>query len=236
MRRCVFDEGYIQFLCHPTRCLEVVIDCAIAANDDVCLDQRIAFGLLGDALAEQVILFGGILVFEEAAACDGVEEDRDASLRACLIDEPSEVVVERGRTSPLVGAKLGFGGAGTSAAVLRLDLFVVVSELDEDVVAGLDGIIDLLPFSFEDEGEGAATVQRMIIDTDVVGKESRQHLSPATFLVVAIKGLVGHGRIADHEDGDGTLGVGAGECQHQHHCSKAEQPAMGSLQMSVERE
>ncbi len=64
--------------------------------------------------------------------------------------------------------------------------FVVVPELDEDVIACMQRVDDALPASFRDESAGAAPVSRVILDTDAGGiEEILQHLAPpglGTFL------------------------------------------------------
>ena len=113
-----FDKRNLHLLGNATRCFEIVINGAVATGDDVSFDQRVAFGLQGDAFSEEVILLGSILVFEETATCDAVEQHRNSSLLARFVDKFAKVVVERCGTSPLVGTKGRLGSAGTSATIL----------------------------------------------------------------------------------------------------------------------
>lgn len=51
----------------------------------------------------------------------------------------------------------------------------------------------------------------MVVNDDVVREVSAEHLSPSALLVVLLGGFVGHGGVANHEDGDGAALLGAGE-------------------------
>ena len=119
---------------------------------------------------------------------DGVEQYGDGSLGACLGNETFQVGIERTATG--IGMPLGIG------------LFVVVAELDKDVIALLQQRKHLVPPAFVDETLGAASVHGMIVHPYLFGQKSRQHLSPSSFGVAAGQVLVGHGRIANHKNGD----------------------------------
>ena len=151
----------------------------------------LVFGIGVDALADVVLAdsrcYRTAVGRTEIAPYDGVEQYGDGSLGACLGNETFQVGIERTATG--IGMPLGIG------------LFVVVAELDKDVIALLQQRKHLVPPAFVDEALGAASVHGMIIHPYLFGQESGQHLSPSSFGVAAGQVLVGHGRIANHKNG-----------------------------------
>jgi hypothetical protein len=83
------------------------------------------------------------------AAADGRRENGVGAFGADVADEAAEV--------------FGEGGFRVGAAFRVGDFFVVVAELDDHGVTGLEGRYDLFPAALGDEAEGAAAVHGVIL-------------------------------------------------------------------------
>ena len=100
-----------------------------------------------------------------------------------------------------VGRGVRFGKILVGVNVLRTMIFRVIgAELDEDVVAGLDGIEHFVPAAFLQEAlEGFAGLG-VVSDRDSGLEPAGRHLAPA-----AVARLVGDGGVAEDEEGDGVI-------------------------------
>ena len=153
------DEVYVHALGHVTRSHTV---------ESVGVDERVALyhlhtvleGLCAQLLI--VVVLRGI--DEEVTTYHTVHQHGDASMLTCLTDKLSQIVVEGGAR---VGMTVGLG------------LLVVMSELDNDIVAGLHALDDLVPMAFIDERARRATVQGTIVHPDIVVEIALQNHSPA---------------------------------------------------------
>ena len=128
---------------------------------------------------------GDVAGVVEGAAVHGGDEDGCCAFGAGLgdvVDEEFLVVVER-------------DGAG---------LHVVVGELNEEVVAGLDGGHDLGEALFGDEALGGLAGFGVVGDDDAGEEEAREHLAPGGPGLVV---LVDYGGVAGEVD-DGLVGDG----------------------------
>ena len=169
------------------------------------LGARLVLGVRVHTLAYVVLADGvgnGIAIgSSEVAAHNGVEQHGYAALSTCFVDKAAQIVVEGGSG---VGMSFGIG------------LLVVVSELDEDVVALPDERKHLVPAAFVYEALGAAAIYGMIVNTYFLRKESRQHLPPASLGVAALQVFVGHGGVANHKYGyHGFIGLEGRKDQKQ---------------------
>lgn len=124
----------------------------------------------------------------EVAAHDRVHQDGYSALRARVVDILAQYLVK--------------GVAGDGIAVFVLDLLVVVAELYYHIVAGADILHHLVPAALADKALGRAAVHGVVVDLDGALEVEGEHLAPAALLILLVKRLVGHGRVADHEDGD----------------------------------
>ena len=145
----------------------------------------------------------------EVAPNHCVHQDGYGATLACLVHEALQIGIE-GRTRLRVAVGLG--------------LLVVVSELDDDVVARLDLGHHTFPSAFVDEREAGASVHGVVVDADALGvEELAQHHAPAPLLLAAGGVLVGHGRVAYHEDGGDVAGRGCCQGKPQHTCNQADE-------------
>ena len=85
---------------------------------------------------------------------------------------------------------------------LWLGFLVVMSKLDEDVVAGLNFVEHLVPTAFVDETLGGAAVDGMVIHYDMGVEILLEHHTPTAFLFASGGVFVGHGGVAYHEHGE----------------------------------
>ena len=137
-------------------------------------------GIIRVAVAVQLPLL-------EPAAGDRSEEHRRGALRAGPADEGAEVV--------LVGAE----SRGIALRIVRLR--IVVAELDEHVIPGLQGVVHLVPETPVDETLRAAAVLRVIDHLEGVVHEVLEHHAPAALGIAAREVLFRHGGIAHQVDG-----------------------------------
>ena len=143
-------------------------------------------GIVGVAVAVELALL-------EPAAGDRGQEHRGAALFADAVDEGAEIL--------LVGAP----GIGIAGGIVLLG--VVVTELDEDVVAGLHRFIDLVPQAEVAEALGAAAVLGVVDDRDGGGiEEVLEHHAPAALEAGLREVLFGAGAVAHQVDGEGAGG------------------------------
>ena len=141
-------------------------------------------GIVGVAVAVQ------LAAFEPAAGHRG-EEDRRRAFLAGSADEGPEVL--------LVGAE------GGRIAVGIVGLGIIVAELDEHVVPGLEGVLDHVPEALVDEALRAAAVLRVVDDVEGAVHEIREHHAPAALGLPVGQVLVRHRGIAHQVDGrEGT--------------------------------
>ena len=122
-----------------------------------------------------------LAVLEPAAGHRG-EEDRRRALFAGAADEGPQVL--------LVGAESGRIALGV------VGLGIVVAELDEHIVAGLEGVLDDVPEALVDEALRAAAVLR-----ESVVHEVREHHAPAALELAVGEVFLRHGGIAHQMDG-----------------------------------
>ena len=175
------------------------------AVESVGIDERIALHHLhtileglGTELLVVIVLRG---LHKEIATHDSVHQHRDAAMLSRLSHKLRQIVVERGAG---VGMPVGLG------------LLVVMSELDDDIVAGLHLLEHLVPAALVDEALRGAAVDGMVVDGDhLLVEVLLQHHRPAALLFATSGILVGCGRIAYHKDSGGLLWHS--RCQ-QHEC------------------
>src|SRR5205807_7790363 len=87
---------------------------------------------------------------------------------------------------------------------------VVVAELDEDVVAGLQSVAHLVPQAFRIEGAAAPSGARGVYNGRLRGVEVRcERIAPSGMVRII------RGRVAHYVDG-GSLGRGGGAQQGKH--------------------
>ena len=88
-----------------------------------------------------------------------------------------------------------------AAGLARIDVAaIVVAELHYHIVAGLQGIVHLVPASLVEECPGATSGHRVILDRDLCGVEELvQHTAPPPHRVVVLV-LVLDGAVTDGED------------------------------------
>jgi len=108
--------------------------------------------------------------------------------------------------------KIGFETAERFGETIGVRFVVVVAELDDDPVAGLEFIADRLPTAFADEALAAAAIHGVILDAHAGLKIEREELSPTAFGIGGNERLVGHGGIADHVNGANSGGLGGRMC------------------------
>ena len=82
----------------------------------------------------------------------------------------------------------------------RLRFFIIMSELYEHIIARTNLVNNSFPTSFIDKTFRASTVHRMILHTDIFGKETSQDMSPSPFLIITFQRFIRHSRIANHID------------------------------------
>ena len=133
---------------------------------------------------------GSILRLNEITTDDGIKQYRDAAFGAGFVYIAAEIVVES-------GSRLGVAGG--------IRLFIVVSELDKDIVAFLHFGDDFCPTSFGNKAFGTASVGGMVIYLYVFGEKSGKYHSPTAFRISTIQFLVGHSRIPYHKDSYGRF-------------------------------
>ena len=125
------DEVYI----HPTG---YVARCH--AIESVCVDERVALHHLHtvlESLRAQLFIVVNLRCFnEEVAAYHTVHQHGDTAMLARLADKLSQIVVER---------------RARICMSLGLWLLVVVSELDDDIVARLHALEHFFPVALVDE-------------------------------------------------------------------------------------
>lgn len=119
-------------------------------------------------------------------AGDGRGEDGDGSAAAGFADEAGEVVAVAAVGRGVDGGVVGF--------------FIVVAELDDQAIAGLEHFQGGVPTAFGDEGFCAAAIARVVVGAGGFADELAEKLAPAAFWVGGI-GFVGHGGIPDEMDG-----------------------------------
>ena len=87
-----------------------------------------------------------------------------------------------------------------------LRLLVVVAKLNDDIITWAHFLQHPIPSTFVDEGEGGTSIDGMIVDADVLGvKALLEHHAPSTLLLAPCGVFVGHGGIANREDGGDML-------------------------------
>ena len=149
---------------------------------------------LGSHLAHRLRIIGMAVpvqaVLLEPAAGDRRQQDRFRAGGQGRPDEEPEIV--------LVSTECG------RIAGRIILLSVVVAEFDEDIVARLEGGLDLVPEAQVDETLGAAAVLGIVDDLHAVIDEIPEHHAPAAFRISAGQVLVRHGGIAHQVDGEGT--------------------------------
>ena len=165
------------------------------AIEAVGIDQRVALYLPGtvskSCISQHFIVSHGRGLHQEVASHDGIHQHGDATMLTGLTNILRQIVVE--------------GGAGIGVAV-GLGLFIVVSELDDDVVARLDLLQDLVPAAFIHETLGGTAIHGMIVDdNDIFIEVALQGHAPPTLQFTFGEVLVGSGGIADDEDGRGLV-------------------------------
>ncbi len=170
--------------------------------------DRPFFGLLffprcpADILSDR-----GILRLDEVTADDGIEQYGDAAFRAGFVYITAEIVIE-------CSSRLGVSG--------RIRFFIIMSELDKDIITVLHFGDDFCPTSFGDKTLGTASVGCMIVYLYVLGEKSGKYHSPATFGISAVQLLVSHSRIPYHKDSYDRLvrakcrAENKGNCQQQY--------------------
>ena len=141
-------------------------------------------GIVGVAVAVQLAVL-------EPAAGHRSQENRRGALLAGAADEGPEIL--------LVGAE------SRGIAVGIIGLGVVVAELDEHVIPGLEGVLDHVPEALVDEALRAAAVLRIVDDPEGVVHEVREHHAPAALELAVGEIFLRHGGIAHQVDGrEGT--------------------------------
>ena len=83
---------------------------------------------------------------------------------------------------------------------------VVMTKLDNDVVARLQALEHLIPTPLTDKGERRATVDSVVIDKDVIVEIALKSHAPAALLFAFRDILIGSGRVADDKDCRGLIG------------------------------
>ena len=91
------------------------------------------------------------------------------------------------------------GGSGIGMAG-GISFFIIVPELDKDIISLFHLRNDFLPAAFTDKTSGTSTIGSMIIYPDILGEESGKYHSPATFGISSVQFLIGHSRISYHKD------------------------------------
>lgn len=166
------NERNVQCLCHMTRCYDIG---SMSIYQGIAVDELLAVILLVAQLLIIIILqFSGII----ATAHYGIEKYRNTALGTGLVHVLGEIGVK--------------GGTWIGMTVW-LRLFVVMSELDEDIIARLNLVQYLLPAALVEEAQGRATVDGMIVYDDLVIETTLQNHSPAslrTRLVIAFSAAV----------------------------------------------
>ena len=190
------DERHVEPLGHPSGRLGIL---AMRINEHIA---HIGLSLI-DTVAQFFVVVAKFGLRLEVSSHHAVEEHRYAPPLPCLLDEALEVGIE--------------GGAHIRVSV-RLRFLVVVSELDKDIVALFHFFEHLIPPSLIDEAFRGASVHRMVVDHHAVCEEALQHHAPPPFEVAIGDGLVGHGGVANHKDGE--CRPFSGRAQHQDHCEE----------------
>ena len=85
---------------------------------------------------------------------------------------------------------------------IRLGFLVVMSKLNEDIIARLDLGEHLVPSSLVDETLRGAAVDGVVVNNDVIVEILLEHHAPTAFLLATGGVLVGHGGVAYHEHGE----------------------------------
>jgi len=158
---------------------------AMRIYQGIAVDELLTVILLVTQLLIIIILqFSGII----ATAHYGIEKYRNAALGTSLVHVLGEIGIKG-------GTRIGM--------TVWLRLFVVMSELDEDIIARLDLVQYLLPAALVEEAQGRATVDGMIVYDDLVIETTLQNHTPATLRTRLVIALLGCGRITNHKDGSG---------------------------------
>ena len=161
----------------------------------------VLFVLLALLRVRRLILCGRLPV----AAHHGVHQHRCSALFARFAHKLREVVVKR-RT--WVGMAVSLG------------LLVIVSELDDDVVARFDEREHLVPAFLVDETLGRTSVDGVVVHAHEGGVEvALQHHGPAAFRRTLREILVGSGRVTDDKNRRHVVGLeGAHHGEHDGQC------------------
>jgi hypothetical protein len=122
----------------------------------------------------------------ESPAHDRCEQHGMSAARAHLVDEAQEI-------SAIVVVR---------RVVRRADLLVVVAELDEHVVTGLQAVDDRLPPPLGDERSRAPPIHRAIHDAHPRRIEARLERFPPAGLGTLVRLLLRHRRITSEPHGD----------------------------------
>ena len=144
------------------------------------------YGLHGGRIVRMAVTVQFSLL--EPAAGNGTQEHRSAAFLAHAFYEGAEVV--------LVGA------VRRSVAGRIVRLGVVMAEFNEHVVAGLHGIVYLIPQAQVDEAFGAAPVLGIVDHLHVLIQEIGEHHAPAALLTGFGQVFFCHGAVPHQVDGE----------------------------------
>ena len=128
--------------------------------------------------------------FAKITADDGVEQNGDSTLGTSFLDETFQIGIES-RTRVGMAFFVGF--------------LVVVSELDEHVVAFFQFRQHLVPTAFVDKALRAASVDGMVVYHNLFREVAGEHLPPSTLRVSALQRLISHRGVADGKNGNDLL-------------------------------
>ena len=84
----------------------------------------------------------------------------------------------------------------------RIRFFIIMPELNKDIISFLHFRNHFFPTSFRNKAFGTAPVGGMIVYPYIFGKETGKHHSPSPFGISPIHLFICHRRITDHKDSD----------------------------------
>ncbi len=198
------ERGVRAVVCAKERAAgEVLTKRLHALGDDVVQIDEVGALLLGRLPRPQrvaVVLSAHDLALAPGVARNERTDDRRGATFAGFLDVPADMPAER---MHLIRLAVAAGDAGRLIAVALRRPGVIVSELDEDIIARLDVGLDRAPPALLQEAAAAGAAERLVLDIDPRRFEVEvDGVAPAPASALAtVFAAVLDGRITDHPKG-----------------------------------
>ena len=174
----------LQLFSHPTRRIQIL---------SMCIYQNISFlcHRIFRHIFAHIILCHSMFVMTKATPDNGIKQYRDTSLFSCFLHKATQIIIK---------SRSGL------CMTRRIRLFIIMSELDKNIIPRFYFIKHDSPPPLVNETFGTAAVHGMIVHVHLFTEKASEHMSPATLPVSSVQRLIGHRGITNHKNSHCPVG------------------------------